>query len=109
MSIPAPKSWQQQFWPGPLTLVLPLRKDAVLSPFVTAELETVATGPPRGPLWRWRFCGRLVVRFGTFRSLGADFAGTGRAHVLAGLSGRIAAVVDGGACAVGSRKALSLV
>ena len=34
------------FWPGPLTLVLPLRADAGLSPLVTADLPTVAIRLP---------------------------------------------------------------
>lgn len=36
----------QQFWPGPLTLVLPMKKDAGLSRLVTAGLETVAIRCP---------------------------------------------------------------
>ena len=39
-----------RFWPGPLTLVLPVRADSGLSPLVMAGLPTVAlrgAGPPR--------------------------------------------------------------
>ena len=31
-----------QFWPGPLTLVLPLRPGAAITPAVTAGLPTIA-------------------------------------------------------------------
>ena len=36
----------QAFWPGPLTLVLPLRPDAVIAPQVTAGLQTIAIRVP---------------------------------------------------------------
>ena len=40
------------FWPGPLTLVLPLRPDAGLSPLVTAGLDTVPIRLPAHPVAR---------------------------------------------------------
>lgn len=89
------------FWPGPMTLVLPLRAGSGLSPLVTAGLDTVAVRLPAHPVAR-----ALLAEFGG--PLAAPSANpSGRispvtaAHVLAGLGGRIAAVIDGGACAVG--------
>jgi L-threonylcarbamoyladenylate synthase len=89
------------FWPGPLTLVLPVRAGAGLSPLVTAGLDTVAIRVPAHPVAR-----ALLVAFGgPVAAPSANPSGrispTRAAHVLAGLAGRIAAVVDGGACAVG--------
>ncbi len=89
-----------RFWPGPLTLVLPLR-DAGLSPFVTAELPTVAIRLPGHPVAR-----ALIAAFGgPLAAPSANPSGrvspTRAAHVLEGLSGRIAAVIDGGPCDVG--------
>ena len=89
------------FWPGPLTMVLPLRDDAGLSPLVTAGLTTVAIRVPAHPLAQ-----RLLAEFdGPLAAPSANPSGrvspTRADHVLAGLSGRIAAVLDGGACAVG--------
>lgn len=89
------------FWPGPLTLVLPLRTGAGISPLVTAGLETVAVRVPAHPLAQ-----RLLRAFGgPLAAPSANPSGrvspTRAAHVLDGLSGRIAAVLDGGACAVG--------
>jgi L-threonylcarbamoyladenylate synthase len=49
----------EAFWPGPLTLVIPLREDAGLSPLVTAGLGTVALRVPAHPLAR-----RLLAAFG---------------------------------------------
>jgi L-threonylcarbamoyladenylate synthase len=88
------------FWPGPLTLVLPGR-DAGLSPLVTADLATLAIRVPAHPVAQ-----ALLAAFGgPLAAPSANPSGavspTRAAHVMAGLSGRIAAVVDGGACAVG--------
>jgi len=38
----------RHFWPGPLTLVVPAKKDSGLHPLVTAGLETVGLRCPRG-------------------------------------------------------------
>ncbi|QYK41845.1 MAG: threonylcarbamoyl-AMP synthase [Paracoccaceae bacterium] len=89
------------FWPGPMTLVLPLRDDAGLSPLVTAGLATVALRVPAHPVAQ-----RLLRAFGgPLAAPSANPSGrvspTRAAHVTDGLSGRIAAVVDGGTCAVG--------
>ena len=89
------------FWPGPLTLVLPLRPEAGLSPLVTAGLETVAIRVPAHPVAQ----GLLAAFGGPVAAPSANPSGkvspTRAAHVQAGLAGRIEAVVDGGDCAVG--------
>ncbi|WP_343116545.1 L-threonylcarbamoyladenylate synthase [Ostreiculturibacter nitratireducens] len=89
------------FWPGPLTLVLPVRPEAGLSPLVTAGLDTVAVRVPAHPVARAlleAFGGPLA---GPSANPSGKVSPTRPAHVLSGLSGRIAAVVDGGDCAVG--------
>lgn len=90
-----------RFWPGPLTLVLPLREDAGLSPLVTAELPSVAVRVPAHPVAR-----ALLQAFGgPLAAPSANPSGrispTSAAHVAEGLTGRIDAILDGGACAVG--------
>lgn len=89
------------FWPGPLTLVLPLRDDTGLSPLVTAELDTVALRIPAHPVAQ-----ALIRAFdGPLAAPSANPSGkvspTRADHVAQGLSGRIAAILDGGPCAVG--------
>jgi L-threonylcarbamoyladenylate synthase len=89
------------FWPGPLTLVLPLRQDAGLSPLVTAGLNTVAIRVPAHPTAR-----ALLRAFGgPLAAPSANPSGrispTRADHVLTGLAGRIEAVVDDGPCSVG--------
>lgn len=89
------------FWPGPLTLVLPLRADAGLSDLVTAGLPTVAIRLPEHPLAQ-----ALLRAFaGPLAAPSANPSGrvspTRAAHVAEGLAGRISAILDGGPCAVG--------
>jgi len=45
----------QAFWPGPLTLVAPLRSGTGLSELVSAGLPTVAVRVPANPLAKARF------------------------------------------------------
>lgn len=88
-------------WPGPLTLVLPLRDDAQLAPAVTAGLPTLALRAPAHPVMQ-----RLLeaVDF-PLAAPSANRSGfispTTAQHVLASLDGRIDAVIDGGACEAG--------
>lgn len=89
------------FWPGPLTLVLPLKPGAGLSQLVTANLPTVAIRVPEHLVAR-----SLLTAFdGPVAAPSANPSGrispTTADHVMDGLSGRIAAVLDGGDCAVG--------
>lgn len=88
------------FWPGPLTLVLPLA-GGMLSPLVTAGLGSVAIRVPAHPLAR----DLLRVFDGPLAAPSANPSGrispTTAAHVMNGLDGRIEAVLDGGACDVG--------
>lgn len=89
------------FWPGPLTMVLPLRPESGLAPLVTAGLASVAVRVPAHPTAR-----ALLRAFdGPLAAPSANPSGrispTRAAHVLAGLSGRIEAVLDAGPCAVG--------
>lgn len=98
---PVARALAERFWPGPLTLVLPRREGAGLSELATAGLATVGLRVPAHPLAR-----RLIAAFGgPVAAPSANPSGrvsaTTAAHVLDGLGGRIAAVLDGGACPVG--------
>jgi L-threonylcarbamoyladenylate synthase len=98
---PQARALAQAFWPGPLTLVLPLRDGSGLSPLVTADLPSVAIRVPAHPLAR----ALLAALGGPLAAPSANPSGrvspTRAAHVVDGLAGRIAAVLDGGDCAVG--------
>lgn len=89
------------FWPGPLSLVVDLRDGAGIASLVTAGGSRVALRVPGHPLAR-----RLITETG--RPLAAPSANpsgqlspTRAEHVLAGLDGRIDAVLDGGPCVTG--------
>ncbi|HKR25258.1 MAG TPA: L-threonylcarbamoyladenylate synthase, partial [Allosphingosinicella sp.] len=90
-----------RYWPGPLTLVLPLRADTAIASLVTAGLPSVALRAPAHPAMQ-----ALLAAAG--RPLAAPSANasgrlspTRAEHVLAGLGGRIPLIVDGGATAHG--------
>ncbi|RBM09626.1 L-threonylcarbamoyladenylate synthase [Novacetimonas cocois] len=91
----------RRFWPGPLTMVLPRTSTCAISDLAGAGLPSVAVRVPSGAVAR-----ALLARAGI--PVAAPSANpSGRvspstaAHVLAGLEGRIDAVLDSGPCAVG--------
>jgi len=88
-------------WPGPLTLVLPLKPGHGLSDLVSAGLDTVAIRMPAHPAMR----AVLDAFGGPIAAPSANPSGrispTTAPHVLDGLGDQIAAVLDGGPCAVG--------
>ena len=91
----------QAFWPGALTLVLPLKPDSGLSSLVTAGLPSLAVRVPAHPVMR-----QVLETFGgpvaaPSANLSGKISATTAAHVLAGLDGRIAGVLDDGPCSVG--------
>ena len=91
----------QAFWPGALTLVLPLRDDAIISPLVTAGLTTLAIRVPDHDIAN----GLLTSFGGPIAAPSANPSGqispTKFAHVRDLMSGRIDGIVDGGNCNVG--------
>ena len=85
-----------QYWPGPLTLVVPLRANAGIASLVTAGLSTIALRVPAHPAMQ-----ALLRRTG--RPLAAPSANasgrispTRAEHVLKSLEGRIPLIVDAG-------------
>ena len=90
-----------RFWPGPLTLVLPRRVTCPVALLAGAGLDSLAIRVPAGDaaLALLRAAGRPVAAPSANRS--GEVSPTTAAHVLAGLEGRIAAVLDSGPCAVG--------
>jgi L-threonylcarbamoyladenylate synthase len=97
---PLSRRLAENFWPGPLTLVLPLKPGANIHPLALAGLDTVALRMPRG------FAGELIRALD--RPLAAPSANrSGRISattaqaVAEDLGGRIPLVVDGGQTPVG--------
>lgn len=91
----------QRRWPGPLTLILPRRAEAPISLLATAGLDTVAIRVPDHPVAL-----QLIAAAGRPLAIpSANPSGavspTTAAHVETGFGGRLAMVLDGGACPVG--------
>lgn len=90
----------RHFWPGPLTLVIPLRPGAAIHPLVTAGNETVALRCPRG-LARQVIerLGRPVAAPSANRS--GKISATTAGDVERDLGERIALIVDDGPTPIG--------
>ena len=88
------------FWPGPLTLVLPLNPDSGIHELVTAGLDSVGLRCPRG------FSRQVISAFG--KPLAAPSANrsgrispTTAQHVSAEFAGEDLLILDAGACEAG--------
>jgi len=92
---PEARALADAFWPGPMTLVLPQKGNGELSDLVTSGLDTVGIRVPAHPLAQelLRQAGRPIAAPSANPS--GKISPTTAEHVLSGLEGRIAAVVDG--------------
>ncbi len=97
----AARALAKQYWPGPLTLVLPLRPDSGIASLVTAGLSTIAIRVPAHPAMQ-------ALLGATGKPLAAPSANasgrispTRAAHVLKSLEGRIPLIIDAGPTALG--------
>lgn len=98
-----------EYWPGPLTLVLPRRDDAGLAPAVTAGLPSVAVRAPAHPVMRalLEACDFPLAAPSANRS--GFISPTSAAHVMETLDGRIDMVLDGGLCEAGLESTIAAV
>ena len=89
------------FWPGALTMVLPLKAGARIAPAVTAGLPTIALRCPAHPAIRavLKECGLPLAAPSANRSGGVS--PTRADHVAASLGAAAGLILDGGACAAG--------
>jgi len=92
----ASRALAEQHWPGPLTLVVPLRETAAIASIVTAGLATIGLRVPAHPAMQ------ALLR-ATGRPLGAPSANasgtispTRAEHVFKSLGGKIQLIIDGG-------------
>lgn len=91
----------EAFWPGPLTLVLPLLPNAPVASLVTAGLDTIALRVPAHPAMQGviRALGRGVAAPSANAS--GRLSPTRADHVLESLHSRIPLILDAGPCAAG--------
>jgi L-threonylcarbamoyladenylate synthase len=90
-----------QFWPGPLTLVLPKSDGCNVADLATAGLDTIAIRVPRHPV-----AGAILTAFkkpvaAPSANRSGHVSPTTAQHVLSDLSGKVDLIIDGGATPVG--------
>ena len=91
----------EAFWPGALTLVLPLRDGAAVAPAVTAGLSTVALRCPAHPLMRSVIAASGLALAGPSANRSGGVSPTLAEHVVSSLGANVDAVIDGGPCEAG--------
>ena len=88
-------------WPGPLTIVVPLRADAMIAPIVTAGLKTVALRVPHHRAMRALLETTGLPLAAPSANASSTISPTQASHVLRTLDGRIPLIVDDGATSGG--------
>jgi len=98
---PLARMLAEAFWPGPLTLVLPLRESAPIAGLVTAGLPTIALRAPAHPMMRalLEACGKPLAAPSANAS--GRISPTHAEHVATTLDGRIPLVLDAGPTRIG--------
>ena len=89
------------FWPGPLTLVLPLRDGAGLAGAVTAGLPTVAIRVPAHRAMRALIAASAAPIAAPSANASNAISPTRAAHVAASLGAAVPLILDDGACPAG--------
>lgn len=88
-----------RFWPGPLTMVLP--KTEHIPPVVTGGGPTVAIREPANRIARGLISAAKVPLAAPSANRSNELSPTLASHVVEGLNGRIAGIIDGGPCTAG--------
>lgn len=91
----------KKFWPGALTMVLPLRPDARIAPAVCAGLPTVALRCPAHPVMRRVLEATGLPLAAPSANPSGAISPTSARHVAEGLGDKVALILDGGTCAAG--------
>ncbi|HNJ47070.1 MAG TPA: L-threonylcarbamoyladenylate synthase [Novosphingobium sp.] len=91
----------EAFWPGALTMVMPLRADARIAPAVTAGLETIALRCPEHPVMRAVLSESGLSLAAPSANRSGGVSPTRADHVAASLGEAAGLILDGGACAAG--------
>jgi len=89
------------FWPGPLTLVLPLKQGAPVARAVTAGLPTIAIRCPNHPVIQALLLKSDLSLAAPSANRSGAISPTRADHVLKGLGGAVPMILDGGPCSAG--------
>ncbi|WP_404335168.1 L-threonylcarbamoyladenylate synthase [Sphingomonas sp. MMS12-HWE2-04] len=91
----------ERFWPGPLTLVLPVWRDSGIASLVTAGLDTIAIRVPAHRAMQALLAAAGVPLAAPSANASGGISPTRAEHVARSLAGRIPLVIDDGATAAG--------
>lgn len=91
----------EAFWPGPLTLVLPLQPNAPVARAVTAGLPTIAIRCPAHPVMQALLLKSDLSLAAPSANRSGAISPTRADHVLKGLGGAVPMILDGGPCSAG--------
>ena len=86
----------EQHWPGPLTLVVPLRPGAGIASIVTAGLPTIGLRVPAHPAMQALLHAAARPLAAPSANASGSLSPTRAEHVLKSLAGRISLIVDSG-------------
>lgn len=89
------------FWPGALTMVLPLRAGAPIAAAVTAGLLTIALRCPAHPAMRALLAESGLALAAPSANASGGVSPTTAQHVVGSLGDRVPLVLDGGPCRAG--------
>ena len=89
------------FWPGPMTLVLPLREGAPVTKAVTAGLPTIAIRCPAHAVMQAVLAKSRLNLAAPSANKSGGISPTRAEHVLASLGGAVPMILDGGPCSAG--------
>ena len=89
------------FWPGPMTLVLPLRDDALVTKAVTAGLPTIAIRCPAHSVMRAVLAKSRLNLAAPSANKSGGISPTRAEHVHASLGSAVPLILDGGPCKEG--------
>ena len=92
----AARKLAEQYWPGPLTLVVPLRESATVAALVTAGLSTIAIRVPAHPAMQALLRATGCPLAAPSANASGSISPTRAEHVRKSLDGRIPLIVDAG-------------
>ena len=97
----AARDLARRFWPGPLTLVLPVRDDSGIAALVTAGLPTIAIRVPHHRAMQALLTATGKPLAAPSANASGSISPTRAEHVAASLAGRIPLVIDDGSTQAG--------
>ncbi len=98
---PLARTLAEAFWPGALTLVLPLREGAPVAAAVTAGLPTIALRCPAHPVMQAVLAKSRLNLAAPSANKSGGISPTRAEHVLASLGGAVPMILDAGPCKEG--------